>query len=922
MRCCFLLLLIIYAQGLLAQEQAPPRITGRFTNLTVEQFVSRLEAQTPYHFFFIASQFDSIRINLDVQNEALEKVLAAALPQDSGFHVSIDRALHVFITKGLQIQTSLPPNYFSGTPARQVTADTAALAGYHTDKRKTTREASPENKLHEIGLKTNVAGKGEATLNGYVINAKTGEPVINAAIFIPALQRNAATDQFGYYSLTLPKGRHTLNLQGLGMRDTRYQVMLYSDGKLNMELSEQVVSLKEVVVSAQKLVNINRVQLGVEKLSIQDIKQVPAVFGEVDILRAVLTLPGVKTVGEASTGFNVRGGSADQNLILFNDMTIYNPAHFFGLFSAFNPDVVKDIELFKSSIPARYGSRLSSVLDVTGKEGNKKEYHGVAGIGPLTSRINLEGPLDKNKTSFVLGARSTYASWLLNLLPKDYKNSSAAFYDVNLGISHQINEKNNLYFSGYLSGDRFHLNSDTAYQYGNRNFSVKWKHTFNSKLNAYITAGLDRYHYNVSSDQNPVNAYKLAFDITQLNLKADFNYFLNARHTIDFGAAAIRYALHPGDFEPLGGRSLIKPDRMPAEQGIESAVYVADRFTVTDRFSINAGIRYSAFQSLGPQQVNQYAGGLPRDANSLLNVKSYEKGKVVKTYGGPEYRLALRYAVTNSFSLKAGYNSSRQYIHMLSNTTAISPTDVWKLSDPNILPQRGEQVSAGIFKNLKSNTIETSLEVYYKKLYNYLDYKPGATLVLNHHIETDVVNTGGKAYGVELLIKKQTGKLNGWIGYTYSRVLLKDNDGLSANLVNRGEYYPANYDKPHDFTFIGNFRVNHRFSISLNSTYSTGRPITLPVARYEYAGGQRVLYSDRNAYRIPDFFRMDFSMNIEGNHKVHQLTHNSWTIGLYNLTGRRNAYSVYFITENGRINGYKLSIFGSIIPFINFNIRF
>lgn len=921
MRPALLLFFVIVATAASGQEKGR-LITGTFSGLTMQEFVNRLEAQTPYHFYYTASQFDSIRINLAVQAQPLSEVLATALPADSAFHVAIDEMNNVFITKGYIIQTALPPDFLGTQKTAGNTNDSVAITGYLAGTKKSFREASPENKLHEIGLKTNVPGKGNAALSGYVINSKTAEPIINAAVFIPSLQLSTVTDQYGFYSLTLPKGRHTLSVQGLGMRDTRYQVMMYTDGKLNMELSEQVISLKEVVVSAQKLVNINRVQLGVEKLTIQAIRQVPVVFGEADILRAITTLPGVKTVGEASTGFNVRGGSADQNLILFNDMTIYNPSHFFGLFSAFNPEVVKDIELYKSSIPAKYGSRLSSVLDITGKEGNKKEYHGSAGLGPLTSRINLEGPLDKNKTSFVLGARTTYANWLLNLLPQSYKKSSAQFFDVNLGISHQLNDKNNLYFSGYISKDRFYLNSDTAYHYGNGNASLKWKHTFNSKFNSVFTTGIDRYRYDVSSDQNPLNAYKLSFDISQLNFKTDFNYFLSSKHILDFGTAAIRYTLHPGYYEPQGAKSLVKPDRMPAEQALESAVYLADRWTISPKISLNAGIRYSLFQSLGPQQVNLYGPGLPRDEVNLLATKSYPKGKVVQTYHGPEYRFAIRYAMSNSFSVKAGYNSSRQYIHVLSNTTAVAPADVWKLSDPNILPQRGEQLSLGIFKNLQSNTVETSLEVYYKKLYNYLDYKPGAVLVLNRHIETDVINTGGKAYGVELLIKKQTGKLNGWIAYTYSRILLKADDALAANLINKGQYYPANYDKPHDFTFIGNFRVNHRFSISFNATYSTGRPITLPVARYSYAGGQRVLYSDRNAYRVPDFFRTDFSMNIDGNHKVHQLTHNSWTIGLYNLTGRRNAYSVYFITENGRINGYKLSIFGSVIPFVNFNIRF
>jgi hypothetical protein len=328
------------------------------------------------------------------------------------------------------------------------------------------------------------------------------------------------------------------------------------------------------------------------------------------------------------------------------------------------------------------------------------------------------------------------------------------------------------------------------------------------------------------------------------------------------------------------------------------------------------------FNNLGPKEVTIYADGVPKDESTVVGTKLYGKRKITQTYQAPEMRFSLRYAVNNSFSVKAGYNSMRQYVHVLSNTTAIAPTDIWKLSDPNIKPQQGDQVSLGFYKNLKSNTIETSFEVYYKRIKDYLDYKPGATLVLNHTIETEVLQTKGKAYGAEVMIKKPAGKLNGWISYTYSRILLKMNDSTVGVPVNKGADYPANYDKPHDVTMVGNFKINHRFSVSLNVTYSTGRPITLPVGRYYYGGSQRVSYSDRNAYRIPDYFRTDFSMNIEGNHKVKQKTHNSWTLGIYNLTGRKNPFSIYYTSENGVVNGYRLSIFGSMIPFINFNIRF
>ena len=385
---------------------------------------------------------------------------------------------------------------------------------------------------------------------------------------------------------------------------------------------------------------------------------------------------------------------------------------------------------------------------------------------------------------------------------------------------------------------------------------------------------------------------------------------------------SIYYKLNPGFFNPYGSESLVTPDNVEAEQALESGIYINDRYNITSGLSVEAGIRYSMFNSMGPQSINTYAPGLPITEGNQTGTDVYDKADIIKTYSGPEYRVSLRYAFTDSFSVKAGYNTQRQYIHMLSNTAAMAPTDIWKLSDPNIKPQFGDQFSVGLYKNFKQNTIETSIEAYYKHIENYLDYKSGANLVMNHHIETDVLPTKGKAYGIEVMVKKLTGKLNGWVSYTWSRILLQTDDPKAGEIINKGEYYPANYDKPHDITAIGNYRVNHRFSVSLNATYSTGRPITLPIGQFYYGGSARTLYADRNAYRIPDYFRMDFSMNIEGNHRVHQKTHNSWTIGIYNLTGRKNPYSVYYVSEGGSVNGYKLSIFGSAIPYVNFNIRF
>ena len=900
-----------------AAAQDTTLLSADFKGMNFEEFVHDIESRTDYHFFYEASELDSFSVNLQVKQVPFNELLRRLFLRSS-FHFAID-SLHYVIVSKHALPTGLQAGFFSRKNLENDTLSVTDLVEETPGKEKI--KSSAENRLYEIGIKTNTIGNGKATLAGYVRDVKNGEPIIGASVYLDTLSIGVTTDQFGYYSLTLRRGRHTLHISSAGMKDTRRQVMLYSDGKLNIELADYVASLKAVTVVSEKNSNTKRIQMGVEKLNIKTIKQVATVFGETDILRVVLTLPGVTSVGEASTGFNVRGGSTDQNLILFNNATIYNPSHLFGFFSAFNPDVVKEVELYKSAIPEKYGGRLSSVLDVTTRDGNNKKWSGTGGIGPLTSKLTIEGPLAKDKTSFIMGGRTTYSDWLLNAVP-NYKNSRASFYDLDIHINHTINAKNSLYLTGYLSRDQFKLNSDTLYQYGNKNVNLKWKHIYNNKFYGVIEGGVDHYQYAVSSSQNPVNAYRLAFDINQTNFRADFSYSPNYKHSINFGLSSIYYKLDPGSLEPVGKQSLVVRNTVPREQGLESALYFGDKYSITPKLSVNIGLRYSMFNYMGPHDVYNYVSGLPRETATLKDTVGYPSGKFIKTYHGPEYRLAMRYSLSDNSSLKLSYNTLRQYIHMLSNTSAISPTDIWKLSDPYIRPQSGDQVSLGYYRNFRSNTIETSVEVYYKRMDHFLDYKSGAVLVLNHHIETDVINTKGQAYGAEFLIKKTTGKLNGWLSYTFSRTFLKQDDPLAGELINKGKYYPANFDKPHNVNFIGNYKLSHRYSFSLNVIYSTGRPITLPIAIFNYDGGQRVYYSDRNQYRIPSYFRTDLSMNIEGNHKIKKLTHNSWSFGVYNLTGRQNAYSVYFTEENGAIKGYKLSIFDTPVPFITYNFRF
>jgi hypothetical protein len=899
-------------------SQAQQRLKGgRLSNASFENLVEAIEQQTDYRFYYSQTWTDSLVINVDLAGKSVADVLSEIVSGTS-LHFAIDGSHRVFVTSGREIMTQLPDGYFGGEtqPRERPAFDFSA----YEKKEKALKEA--ETKIHPIGRNTGNA-TGTVTIAGNILDAATGEPVIGASIFIENPLVGITTDQFGYYALTLPKGRHELKIQSVGMKTTARFIMLYSNGRLDIELEEEITPLKEVVVEAEAEAHVKGMQMGMEKLEIKTMKQIPLALGETDIMKVVLTLPGVQSVGEGTVGLNVRGGAANQNLILFNDAIVYNPSHLFGFFSTFNPDILKNVELYKSTVPAEFGGRLSSVLDVHSREGNTKKFSGSGGISPITGRLSLEGPIVKDKTSFIVGARSTYSGWLLRRLDsKQLRQSSAGFHDITANISHKINDDNNLYLSAYTSRDNFKLNNDTLYKYSDQNASLKWKHLFNNKLYGVMTAGFSRYNYSIESRDNPVDAFRMDFDIRQINAKADFSFFPNSRHTLNAGLGTTRYSLSPGKIRALGNESLISHDKIQDEQGWESAAYISENFEVSSRFTLYLALRYSLYQYQGPKDVFQYTPGAPLQTRYITDTLRYSAGESIASYHGAEPRISLRYMVSKTASVKVSYNVMRQYIQMLSTTASINPTDTWKLSDAYIKPQAGDQIAFGFYQYLKGNTIETSVETYYKNIASTIDYKNGAVIFLNHHLETDIAKAKGKAYGVELMVKKLSGKLNGWVSYTYSRSFLQTKGNSPDETVNSGEWYPSNYDKPHAVNFIGNYKFNRRINFSLNVIYSTGRPITLPIGKYMVDRTSRVFYSDRNQYRIPDYFRTDISINIEGNHKIRKLAHSSWTFSVYNLLGRANPYSIYFETENGRINGYKFSVFGRPIPTITYNFKF
>lgn len=898
--------------------QRAASISGNFSSMRFDQMVEAIERQSPYRFHYDKKWTDTLTVNATADGRPLNLILNEVL-EGSPLHFAIAPDNRVFITLERPILAELPIGFFGEESPGRSSAGAFDFSEYER-KEKASRLA--ETKIHIIGRNTG-DNNGQATIAGNVRDINSGEPLIGASVFVTNPTIGITTDEFGYYALTLPKGRHELKIQSIGMKTTARQILLYSGGRLDIDMDADIKPLKEVVVEAEGDAHVMGMQMGREKLDIKTMKQIPLALGETDIMKVVLTLPGVQSVGEGTVGLNVRGGAANQNLLLLNDAVVYNPSHLFGFFSTFNPDVLKNVELYKSGIQAEYGGRLSSVLDVHTREGNTKEFSGSGGISPITGRISLEGPIVKDKTSFIIGGRSTYSGWLLRQMEsKELKNSTASFYDITANISHKIDDNNSLYLSAYASKDRFTLNSDTVYGYSDQNASLKWKHLFNNKFYGVLTSGFSRYTYSVESDENPIDAFVMDFKIRQFNAKADFSYFPNSRHTINAGISAIRYDLSPGTMTAIGPESVVAPDILENEQGSESALYASENFEINPKLSLYLGLRYSLYQYLGPRNLFQYGEGVPRQAGNITDTIQYASGKPIKNYHGAEPRMSLRYVLSKTASVKVSYNRMRQYIQMLSNTASVNPTDIWKLSDPYIKPQVGDQFSFGFYQYLKGTTIETSVETYYKNTQSLTDYKNGAVLLLNHQLETAVTDGEGEAYGVELMVKKLSGKLNGWVSYTYSRSFIQTKGEFTDETVNEGRKYPSNYDKPHAVNFIGNYKFSRRFNFSLNVIYSTGRPITLPIGKYEIDGVQRIHYSDRNQYRIPDYFRTDVSINIEGNHKIRKLAHSSWTFAVYNLLGRANPYSVYFVSEAGKINGYKLSIFARPIPTLTYNFKF
>ena len=890
--------------------------------ISFQNFANKIEKEHLLKFYYDKSWTDKIAIPPTNKPFNLSDLLVEAF---KGTHLSfIIDGNNVIITNNYKISTSLPENFFVVENNFNAALPTDSIeTKYDFITQEKNKKTDNDNKIITFGSSTNKLPGNKALISGIVRDDINGEPIIGAQIFAKNTDKVAVTDTYGRYSITLPRGGNEIHFKYFGKKEVAIPVLVYKDGSLNVDLKNNLIQLREVVVTGDKENKVRNLKIGIQRLSIEEIKLLPTMMGEIDIIKSALLLPGVQTVGEGAAGFNVRGGSADQNLILLDEAPIFNSSHLFGFFSIFNPEIVKDFELYKSSIPARFGGRVSSVFDVTARQGNLKKFSLSGGISPITGKITVEGPIIKDKMSFIVGVRSTYSDWILKQLGSpSLKKSKAEFNDISAKLSYDIDKNNLITLTAYQSNDYFKLNSDTAYNYENQCARLLFKHSFNKNFYGKLSAVYSNYLYNISSDKNPSTSYNLKYDISYKSLKADFNYSLNSKHSLNFGLEAIRYDLTPGDFTPLSKVSDIRELKLPKEQGIESGLFLNDEIEISDKLTISAGIRYAMFFALGPGKAYKYNQEAPRSIDSRIDSISYSPNDIIKTYGGPELRLSGRYKLGADNSMKLSYSRIHQFLHMLTNSTAISPTDIWKISDYNIKPLIGDQVAAGYYQNFSSNSYEASAEIYYKSTQNNLDFKGGTQLLNNPNLDVGLLSGLGRAYGIELMIKKKSGILNGWISYTYSRSELKINGQFAEEKINQGNYYPSDYDKPHDLNLVVNYKYNRRITITNTFTYSTGRPITYPVAKYSFRGLEIMHYSNRNEYRVPDYMRWDFSLNIDGSLKSKKIGSGSWSLGVYNVLGRDNAYSVFFKSTTRGVKGYQLSVFAQPILNITYNFKF
>ncbi|TVZ55218.1 outer membrane beta-barrel protein [Lutibacter sp. Hel_I_33_5] len=781
-----------------------------------------------------------------------------------------------------------------------------------------------------ICISFSIFSQEKITLSGTVYDESNNETLIGVSVYFPELKSGTTTNEYGFYSITIPKGTYNVLISYLGYTVISESLDLSKKTTKNFKLVEETESLDEIIIESNiEKLNVRTPQMSVNKLNSSTIKQIPVVLGEADVIKSLILLPGVTSAGEGASGFNVRGGSADQNLILLDEATVFNSSHLFGFFSVFNPDVIKDVKLYKGGIPARFGGRLSSVLDIYQKEGNSKKFNLTGGIGLVSSRLLAEGPIEKEKSSFLIGGRASYAHLFLPLFDNDNK---AYFYDLNSKINYRFNDKNNLFLSTYFGKDVFGINDSFVNNYGNSVVNLRWNHLFSDKLFSNLSLIYSDYFYGLILD---FVGFEWDSGITNFNLKYDFKHYLNDNFKLSYGINNINIKFNPGKIIPNRPDSGIIAEKLTNKYANEFAAYVDAEHKLNENLTLQYGVRFSSFLRLGQNELNTYQNNQAVLYNSefkkyesavATGTESFKRSETIASFNNFEPRLSMSYVINDNSSIKASYNRMVQYLHLLSNTASPTPLDVWTPSGKYIKPQLLDQYAMGYFKSIKDGDYSLETEVFYKDIQNRIDYINGANLVANNEIETVILNGKARAYGLEVLLKKNEGNLKGWFSYTLSRSE-QLTPGRNANEpgINQGNWYSTPYDKTHDFSVNASYELNKKWKFNANFIFQTGQPTNYPVGQYEIQGINVPIYDDnrRNADRLPAYHRLDISATLTPRKNKNRKWKGEWVFGIYNLYGRDNAASIAFKQnrETNRNEALQTSIFG-LVPSVTYNFKF
>ena len=883
-------------------------ITGSYREKPLPEILSDLESRYPVKFYYIPEKVPFYPITLEFNGQpffqVMKKLLEGSLLTFSKWSaneivlVPDDNRNRVFVE-------SMISKWKSGEWQAPVLTSVAEKSFTFGDP-----NAPP------------VAGK--LTLKGQIKDDESDEAILGATILVRETGQGQVSDAQGEFQLKLSPGRYTLQINYISYQSQLNYVSLYADADLPVRLISMPQELNEVLIKAQSLEKgAQSTNMGIERLSAKSISELPTLMGEADVIKSLQTLPGVTNAGEGVAGFNVRGGNIDQNLILQDDAPLFNSAHALGFFSIFNADAVEQINLYKGHIPAQFGGRLSSVLDVQLKDGNMRKWVGKGSIGFISSRMLLEGPLKKDKLSILIGGRQSYLGPTLQQSTSiTIKDSKAAFNDAILKLVWRVNAKNTFRLTGFTSSDDFRYAQDFGYNWQNYQLTGLWSRVHSDRFSTKIHASYGAYRAE-QIDPEGNDAFALRNGLDNLKLKLDNVLSVGTAHALRFGAEGSQYFAQPESIRPLSDISVILPEQVQKDNGREFAVYLQDEITFSDRIALSIGSRWSHYQNLGQRTVWYYEEGLPRENLTVRDSAIFGAGEVITAYGGLEPRASLKLGLSDNTSIKMSYNRLRQYIHLTSNTVAPTPVDVWQASNLYIPPQIADQYSVGWFLDGKEKKWETSVEFYYKSIKNVLDYKDLPELILNQRLETEILAGTGRAYGGEFSIRRTQGKLTGWFSYAYARSLVKVTGPSAAETVNAGRWFPANFDKPHQVNLIGRLQVNPTNSFTFNFTYSTGRPISIPISSYRLGSSVIANYSERNQFRIPDYHRLDIAYTVDNRQTRLKGIRGSVTASLYNVYGRANPFSIFFRrNEKGRPSAYQLAVVGSVIPAVSYNFTF